>query len=93
MGNPWIFKETVAYLKDGTCIPKVSKEEKLKTILKHIELEVEEKGENIAIKEMRKHISAYTQGLTSSSRFRSMINTLNTREEVEQCLKEYFKQI
>ena len=92
-GNPWLFKETVTYMKDGKCDFKVSNEEKLETILKHIDLEVQEKGEFIAVREMRKHISAYTKNLPNSSAFRSKINTLDTREEVEECLKEYFKEI
>ena len=92
-GNPWLFKEAVTYMKDGKCDFKVSNEEKLETILKHIDLEVQEKGEFIAVREMRKHISAYTKNLPNSSAFRSKINTLDTREEVEECLKEYFKEI
>lgn len=93
IGNPWIFKETIEYLKKGNYIKEVSKEEKLETILEHIDLEIKEKGENIAIKEMRKHISAYTKNLPGSSKFRAIINTLDTRKEVEECLKEYFSNI
>ena len=59
-------------------------------ILKHIDLEIEEKGERVAIKEMRKHISAYTKSLKDSSQFRNHMNTLETREEVVDYLKEYF---
>ncbi len=55
-------------------------------------MEIEEKGENIAVKEMRKHISAYTKSMPDSSSFRSIINTLNTQKEVEDALKEYFAQ-
>ena len=53
-------------------------------------MEIEEKGENIAVKEMRKHISAYTKSMPDSSSFRSIINTINTQKEVETALKEYF---
>ncbi len=93
LGNPWIFRETIEYLNTGKCIEKPTKEERLETILRHLELEIEEKGENIAVKEMRKHISAYTKSLKDSSSFRSKINTLDTKEEVVNCLKEYFKEI
>ena len=55
-------------------------------------MEIEEKGENIAVKEMRKHISAYTKSMPDSSSFRSIINTLNAQKEVETALKEYFAQ-
>ena len=34
-----------------------------------------------------------TKSLKDSSSFRSKINTLDTKEEVVNCLKEYFKEI
>ena len=52
LGNPWIFNEIINNEKI-----EVSNEEKLRVILKHIDLEVEEKGELTAVREMRKHIS------------------------------------
>ena len=93
LGNPWIFRETVEFLKNGKEINPPTNEEKLETILKHLDLAIEEKGENIAIKEMRKHISAYTKSLKDSSQFRQVINTINTKEEVVKKLTEYFKSI
>ena len=90
LGNPWIFTQTLEYLKTGNRIPKPSNKERLDIILKHIDLEIEEKGERVAIKEMRKHISAYTKSLKDSSQFRNHMNTLETREEVVDYLKEYF---
>ena len=93
LGNPWIFREILEYLKEGKITSKVSKEEKLDLILKHLNMEIEEKGEKTAIKEMRKHISAYTKNLPKSSEFRNKINMLNTRDEVEECLIKYFKSI
>lgn len=91
-GNPWIFRETVQYLQNGIYIQKPTNEEKYETILKHLGLEIEEKGENIAVKEMRKHISAYTKSMPDSSSFRSKINTMDSAKEVQNCLKEYFAQ-
>ena len=93
LGDPWIFRETIEYLNNGINISKPSNEERLNTILKHLNLEIEEKGEIVAIKEMRKHISAYTKSLKNSSQFRSKINTLDTRIDVEKCLQEYFKSL
>ena len=90
LGNPWIFNQTLEYLKTGKKISRPSNEERLNIILKHIELEINEKGERVAIKEMRKHISAYTKSLKDSSQFRNKMNTLETKKEVIDCLKEYF---
>lgn len=94
LGNPWIFKYIIDYLKFGgynDSFP--NNEEKLKLIIEHINLIVEEKGEDVGIKEMRKHLNWYIKNLKDASRIREKINTLKTRQEVIDCLKEYFKSI
>ena len=89
MGNPWIFEEIISYLK-GENIREINKKEKLETILKHIELEVGDKGENVGIKELRKHMSAYIKNMPDATTIRQKINTIETKKELEECLKEYF---
>ena len=89
IGNPWIFEEIISYLK-GENVRQITKEEKLETILKHIELEVEEKGENVGIKELRKHMSAYIKNMPNASTIRDKINKIETKKDLEVCLKEYF---
>lgn len=94
LGNPWIFKNIIDYLENGTyddSFPNNS--QKLKLIIEHINLEVEEKGEDIGVKEMRKHLSWYIKNLKDASRTREKINTLKTKQEVIDCLEEYFKSI
>ena len=89
LGNPWIFEEIISYLK-GEETREISKEEKLQTILKHIEWEVEEKGEVVGIKELRKHMSAYIKNMPNATTLREKINKIETKNELETCLKEYF---
>ena len=89
LGNPWIFEEIISYLK-GEETRKISKEEKLQMILKHIEWEVEEKGEVVGIKELRKHMSAYIKNMPNATTLREKINKIETKKELETCLKEYF---
>ena len=89
LGNPWIFEEIISYLK-GEETREISKEEKLQTILKHIEWEVEEKGEVVGIKELRKHMSAYIKNMPNATTLREKINKIETKKELETCLKEYF---
>lgn len=92
IGNPWIFEEIVGYLQ-GKEQRQVSKEERLETILEHINLAVEEKGENIAIKEMRKHLAYYIKNMKDASRLREKINKIDTKVELIDCLNEYFKSL
>ena len=89
-GNPWIFRNIKYYLETGNKLLPPTKEEKLKVIEKHIELAVEEKGEDVAIKELRKHIAWYTKNLKNSSDFRNSINKIENKKELLERLEEYF---
>ena len=92
LGSPWIFEQVKTYLQDGT-IRKISNKEKLETILKHIELEVAEKGELTGVREMRKHICYYLKGMQNASEIRDNINHIECKEEVKKVLKEYFSRL
>lgn len=93
LGNPWIFRDIVYGLGEDSEIKLVSNEEKLNIILKHIDLEIQEKGEITAVKEMRKHISWYIKNCKEASKFRDIVNRIENRQELEACLKEYFKSL
>lgn len=93
LGNPWIFREIISGLSGELEIKTVSNEEKLKIILKHIDLEVQEKGEVTAVKEMRKHISWYIKNCKEASKFRDVVNKIDNRQELENSLKEYFRSL
>ena len=92
IGNPWFFEEIINYL-SGKEQRKVTSEEKLKVILEHINLAIEEKGENIAIKEMRKHLAYYVRNGKDASKLRERINKIDKKQELVDCLNEYFKKI
>ena len=47
MGNPWIFSQVIHYLQYGEYIQEVDNTEKLDTILKHLDMLINEKGEDI----------------------------------------------
>ena len=89
-GNPWIFKQIDDYLSKGILPEPVSKEEIRQTILEHAELMTEYKGEYIAVREMRKHVSWYTAGMHDSARFRGKINEMETMEELKEGVNALF---
>ena len=90
-GNPWIFKEIIHYLKTGEELEKPRPLDVLNTIKKHLNLEIEEKGEQVAIKEFRKHLAAYSKGLPKSTEFRAQVNKIENRKELEDQIDRYFK--
>lgn len=89
-GNPWIFREITEYLENGTLPEKPSKEEKKSVILRHAELQRKYKGEYTAVREMRKHLAWYTVGMPHSARFRGLINSMETMEELLAGVEEIF---
>lgn len=92
IGNPWIFEQIIDYL-EGKPERKISNKEKLNTIIEHINLEVEAKGEIVAVKEMRKHLAYYVKGTKDASKIRVKINTIESKDELIDCLNEYFNNI
>lgn len=79
LGNPWIFREIISYLETGKKSQKPSLAEKRQIMERHIKLAIDEKGEGVAINEIRKHISWYTKNLPNASEFRNKVN--HTRKQ------------
>ena len=93
IGNPWIFSQIIYFLKTGNYQEKPSNEEKLKIIKEHYNLAVEKKGEEVAVKEMRKYLAYYTKNLKNSSEFRNAVNKLETNDQVIKLLDKYFESL
>jgi len=89
-GNPWIFERIKYYLETGEKLPLVTNEEKLRVIKKQIQLELDNKPEVTAIREMRKHIAWYTKNMPNSSEFRCEINKIEDKEQLMKTVEDYF---
>ncbi len=89
-GNPWIFREVTKYLETGETVERPDNREKKEVILRHAALQLEYKGEYTGVREMRKHLSWYTVGMPHSARFRQMINTMETMDELLEGVEQIF---
>ena len=89
-GNPWIFREVVSYLENGTIPARPTNREKREMILRHAALQLEYKGEYTGVREMRKHLSWYTVGMPHSAHFRQTINTMEKMDELIRGVQEIF---
>ena len=89
-GNPWIFERIKYYLETGEKLPLVTNEEKLRVIKEQIQLELDNKPEVTAIREMRKHIAWYTKNMPNSSEFRCEINKIEDKEQLMETVEDYF---
>lgn len=89
LGNPWLIRDIIAYLKDGTEPKPVSKDERIDMCIKHMNYLLEFKQEKTAILEMRSHIAWYLKGLEGSNEVKRKIFTSTTKEEVLSILSNF----
>ncbi len=81
-GNPWIFSQIARELETKMPQTKPGAREVADMMIKHAALEVEFKGEHVAMREMRKHGAWYTAGYPHSAPFRRLISTIETYDEL-----------
>ena len=92
LGNPWIFREINAYLKDGTIFEKPSHEELKEMMLQHLDSLVELKGERTAVLEMRSHGPWYLKGIEHASHLRKQLSQARTRDEFKMYVEAFFSE-
>lgn len=88
-GNPWIFKEISAYLKDGTVLPPPDLDERREIALKHLGLLVEFKGEHRGVLEGRKHMAWYFKGVSGGAVLRTALNKAQKYDEMCGLINEF----
>ena len=93
LGEPWKIQDIIEELETGKRATEKTPQQKLNIIKEHIELEMQEKGEYVGVREMRKHICWYLKNLKDSSKVRQVINQLESKEEVVKTLEIYFNNI
>jgi|LGOV01.1.fsa_nt_gb nifR3 family TIM-barrel protein len=92
IGNPFIFREINHYLNTGEVREKPSPEEKINTALKHVELLSLLKNEEAGLREMKKHLAAYTKGLSRSTQLRNALFRASDKASVLCLLKSAIKE-
>lgn len=88
-GNPWIFAQINHFLETGAELPKPSAKEMVDMVLRHAKMQIAFKGEFTGMREMRKHAAWYTGGYKHASRLRSLLNEVETYEQLEELLETF----
>ncbi|MBD8005929.1 tRNA dihydrouridine synthase DusB [Bacillus norwichensis] len=82
LGNPWMIYQTVKYLETGELTGEPTVREKMDVCQLHLDRLIALKGENIAVREMRKHAAWYLKGIHGNGKIRNAINECTTRNEI-----------
>jgi nifR3 family TIM-barrel protein len=82
LGNPWMLYRTIQYLQDGVLITEPNAKEKMEIAILHMDRLIALRGEEVAVREMRKHAAWYLKGLHDSAKLKDLVNRATTRDEM-----------
>lgn len=92
VGNPFIFKAIKAAVTTGEILPPPTPRERIEAALEHTEYLGTLGWERGPVREMRKHLVAYTHGLRNATALRKEVFTTETREDIVALLQSYWKE-
>lgn len=91
LGNPYLFTQVDAYLKEGKIIPPATLKMQLEYVKRHYEMLKEEKGEFIATREMRAIAPRYFKGYDNTKEYRVKLTSIVTSEDFYKIMQEIDK--
>ena len=89
LGNPWIIRDCVNYLRCGALPKEISLEERIDMLKKHGDLLVANKGEEFAIPKMRAHAAYYVKKLPRTLELKQQIFKMNTKDDLFALLDDF----
>ncbi len=87
-GNPWIFRTFRSFLETGVEPPPPTIAERGALILRHLDMLIHYKGDYIGVREMRKHATWYTKGMTGGGNLRDAFNHAETRDDFHEIVEK-----
>ncbi len=82
LGNPWIFRQVRELGLSGGYSP-VTTAERADTIEKHLNRLTDDRGETVAVREIKKHIGWYAKGFAGASEIRRTANSAQSIHDVQ----------
>ncbi len=89
-GRPWIFRELLAFHKDGKKIVPLEKNELRDTMLGHLKELHRFYGESVGVRVARKHLTWYSKQLVNAGEFRYQAVRAERAKEQIRLIREYF---
>jgi nifR3 family TIM-barrel protein len=89
--DPWIFRDTDAYLRTGEIPPPPSRRERIEFMTDHFNRLIQYEGHRRAILNFRQRISWYTAQLDACREFRNKVRLMSSADEYRQLVDRYLK--
>ena len=88
-GNPWIFAQIRDALA-GRPVTEPAPEEKLAVLMRHARELADLKGEDVAVREMRRHVVCYVKGMPGAARVRTRVNEVVSLAQLGALMTDFF---
>ena len=88
-GNPWIFAQIRDALA-GRPVTEPAPEEKLAVLMRHARELADLKGEDVAVREMRRHVVCYVKGMPGAARVRTRVNEVVSLAQLGVLMTDFF---
>lgn len=82
LGRPWVFTQIKASLSEDKSVPDPSIVDRISVLKKHIEMICRYKGEEVGMREARKHAAWYVKGIRGAAKYRNTISTLRRIDDL-----------
>ena len=93
LGNPWLIKECVQYVQDGTLPKPVSYRERMAMLKRHFQLLVDDKNEKVALLEIRMHALWYIKGMPNCAKIKNELCGSQSKEKFFEIIDNYLKEL
>lgn len=88
-GNPWIFSQMLHTLETGGAAAKPDAAQVARMVIRHAKMQMEYKGDDIGIREMRKHAAWYTSGFRHAAALRREMNRVESFEGLVELMEKF----
>lgn len=80
LGYPWIYREAIGFFQDGVLCEKPTMDERIATVMKHLNLVIEHYGERKGVSNFHKFFIWYTRGIRGAKPLRDAAFRTDTRD-------------
>lgn len=91
LGNPWIFREANALWNKDEIPPAPSSKDRINMLLNHLAMLAADKGDKVAVREIRKHVGWYVKGMKGAAGLRRRVNRITELAEMYETIKDMVK--
>ena len=89
--NPWIFRNTLHFLRTGESLPEPGFEERVRVMCRHLDLMVEVFGEELGCRMFRKVAPWYAKRFGPANEFNKRVVSVSTKAEFHDILENYLR--